>query len=85
LTSIKGLSERARMIVMNKRGYGCQVDRRPISYVLLMAVPPQPARIPMRCGAFLEARRKPMLDLALLSGFALFCLMVVYARLTHRL
>jgi hypothetical protein len=36
-------------------------------------------------GAFLDARREPMLDVALLSGFALFCLLVVYARLTHRL
>jgi hypothetical protein len=39
----------------------------------------------MRGGAFLMARSEPMLDLALLSGFALFCLLVVYARLTHRL
>ena len=36
-------------------------------------------------ASFLRARRAPMLDLALLIGFALVCLVIVYERLTNRL
>ena len=34
---------------------------------------------------FIRQRRGPMLDLVLLIGFAFFCLLIVYARLSNRL
>jgi hypothetical protein len=84
LTTIKGLSERASMFVM-KGGTDVRstVVRFPIFFLWRHLL----NRLEFLCNVALslEARREPMLDLALLSGFALFCLLVVYARLTHRL
>jgi hypothetical protein len=34
---------------------------------------------------FIRQRRGPMLDLILLIGFAVFCLLIVYGRLSNRL
>ena len=52
---------------------------------LLWRAQSESARIPMRHGAFMRARRTPMLRLALLIGFAFVCLLIVHDRLTNRL
>ena len=39
----------------------------------------------LRHNALLSREERTMLDLALFAGFLLFCLLIAYERLTHRL
>ena len=58
----------------------------PNSYAVPMRRPVQTARIPMPERLSMPAKESSMLDLVFLgAGFALFCLLIAYERLCHRL